>query len=137
MLCVCLIYDACSLRRSWTGSIFVSSCRCCVFVSHVHPAAVTHVTFHMRNKEAKLSLKVVWNSEYLGVTLDRTLGYKHHKHNTHMKVAIYNLLGKLSNSKWGANASTIRTTALTLSYSIAEYASPVWARSSHAQKLDT
>ena len=45
-----------------------------------------------------------------------------------------NLVRKLSNSKWGANASTIRTTALALCYSVAEYAAPVWARSSHAQK---
>ena len=48
-----------------------------------------------------------------------------------------NLLRKLSNSKWGANANTIRTTALALSYSVAEYAAPVWARSPHAQKLNT
>ena len=52
-----------------------------------------------------------------------------------MKVATRNnLLRKLSNSKWGANASTIRTTALVLCYSMAE--APVWARSSHAQKLN-
>ena len=58
-------------------------------------------------------------------------------HNTKMKVATRNnLLRKLSNSKWGANASTIRTTALVLCYSVAEYAAPVWARSSHAQKLN-
>ena len=36
-----------------------------------------------------------------------------------------------------ANASTIRTTALALCYSVAEYAVPVWTRSSHAQKLNT
>ena len=47
-----------------------------------------------------------------------------------------NLLRKLSSSKWGANASTIRTTALALCYSVAEYAAPVWARSSRAQKLN-
>ena len=58
-------------------------------------------------------------------------------HNTKMKVATRNnLLRKLSNSKWGANASTIRTTALTLCYSVAEYVAPVWARSSHSQKLN-
>ena len=73
--------------------------------------------------------------KYLGVTLDRTLSYKEHIHNTKMKVATRNnLLRKLSNSKWGANASTIRTTALALCYSVAEYPAPVWARSSHAQK---
>ena len=75
--------------------------------------------------------------KYLGVTLDRTLSYKEHIHNTKMKVATRNnLLRKLSNSKWGANASTIRTTALALCYSVAEYAAPFGARSSHAQKLN-
>ena len=58
-------------------------------------------------------------------------------HNTKMKVATRNiLLRKLSNSKWGANEGTKRTTALTLCYSVAECAAPVWARSSHAQKLN-
>ena len=60
-----------------------------------------------------------------------------HTHNTKMKVASrINLLKKLSNSKWGCNASTIRTTALALSYSTAECACPVWARSPYASKLD-
>ena len=69
--------------------------------------------------------------KYLGVTLDRTLSY------TKIKVASRNnLLKKLSNSKWGCNASTIRTTALALSYSEADYACPDWARSPHASKLD-
>ena len=54
-----------------------------------------------------------------------------------MKVATRNNLPKkLSNSKWGCKASTIITTALALSYSATEYACPVWARSSHASKLD-
>ncbi len=54
-----------------------------------------------------------------------------------MKVATRNnLLKKLANSKWGTNASTIRTTALALCYSVAEYAAPVWARSTHAPQLD-
>ena len=76
--------------------------------------------------------------KYLGVTLNRTLGYKQQIHNTNMKVAIcINLLIKLSNSKWGANVNTIRTTALALSYSVTEYTAPVWARSPHAQKLNT
>ena len=108
---------------------------------------MTQVTsFHLKNREAKRTLEVKWNNtdlentphpKYLGVTLDRTLSYKKHIHNTKMKVATRNnLLKKLSNSKWGCNASTIRTTALALSYSAAEYACPVWARSPHASKLD-
>ena len=65
------------------------------------------------------------------------MSYKKHIHNTKMKmVTRNNLLKKLSNSKWGCNARTIRTTALALSYSAAEYACPVWARSPHASKLD-
>ena len=108
----------------------------------------TQVTaFHLRNKEAKRTLKVKWNRKdlentphpkYLGVTLDRTLSYKQHIHNTKMKVATCNnLLRKLSSTKWGTNSSTIRTTALALSYSVAEYAATVWARSAHAYKLDS
>ena len=54
-----------------------------------------------------------------------------------MKVATRNnLLRKLSSSKLGANASTIRTTALALCDSVAEYAAPVWAISYNAQKLN-
>ena len=78
--------------------------------------------------------KVVWNGidlenihpNYLGVTHDRTLGYKHHIQNTKMKVeTCNNLLKKLDNSKWGTNARTIKTTALSQFYSIAEYPAPI------------
>ena len=107
----------------------------------------TQVTaFHLRNREAKRSLKVPWNGvdlentthpKYLGVTLDRTLSYKQHIQNTKMRVATRNNpLKKLVNSKWGTNASTIRTTALALFYSIAEYAALVWARSTYEDILD-
>ena len=105
-----------------------------------------NTAFHLRNKEAKKLLKVVLNKtelentihpKYLGVTLDRSLSYKQHILNTKMKVATRNnLLTKLATSKWGANPSTIRTTALALSYSTAQYAAPVWARSAHAKTLD-
>ena len=57
---------------------------------------------------------------------------------TKIKVATRNnLLRKLANSKWGTSASTIRTTALALCYSVAEYAAPVWARSHHTHVLDS
>ena len=61
----------------------------------------TQVTaFHLRNKEANLHPPP---PKYLGVTLDRTLSYKEHMHNTKMKVATRNnLLRKLSNSKMGS-----------------------------------
>ena len=54
-----------------------------------------------------------------------------------MKVATRNnLLNKLGNSRWGTNAKTIRTTALALCYSTAEYAAPVWERSAYAHLLN-
>ena len=108
----------------------------------------TQVTaYRLLNKEAKRSLNVKWsNTEientdqptYLGVTLNRTISYKQHIHNTTIKVATRNnLLQKLANSKWGTSASTIRTIALALCYSVAVYAAPVWARSHHAHVLDS
>ena len=107
----------------------------------------TQVTmFHLRNREAKRSSKISWNGvdlentthpTYLGVTLHRTLSYKQHNQNTNMKVATRNnLLKKLANSKWGTNSSTIRITALAMCYSIAEYAAPIWARSTYTDILD-
>ena len=104
-----------------------------------HPFQHLHYDQPLHNKEAKRTLKVKWNRtylentldpKYLSVTLDQTLSYKQHIHNTNMKVTTRNnLLRKLSSSKWGTSASSIRTTALALSYSVAEYAATVWARS--------
>ena len=95
-----------------------------------NPDKTQITSFNLRNKEANRSLNVEWNRtqlentphpKCLGVTLDRTLSYKEHLHNTKMKVATRNnLLRKLSNSKWRENASTIRTTALALCYLVDE-----------------
>jgi hypothetical protein len=48
-----------------------------------------------------------------------------------------NLLSKLASSSWGVGASTLRTSALVLCFSVAEYCSPVWRRSTHTSFLDT
>ena len=54
-----------------------------------------------------------------------------------MKVnARNNIIRKLANSKWGCKASTLKPSCLALCYSAAEYACPVWARSTHAHKLN-
>jgi len=48
-----------------------------------------------------------------------------------------NLLSKLAGSSWGAQASTLRTSALAICYSVAEYCAPVWSRSSHTNLIDS
>ena len=74
---------------------------------------------------------------YLGVTQDRTLSYKAHIEKTKKKVGTRNnIIRKLRTSKWGATPTTLRSSALALCYSAAEYACPVWERSTHANKLD-
>src|SRR6218665_86589 len=74
---------------------------------------------------------------YLGVTLDRALTYHDHLKKTAAKVNTRNnLLAKLAGSTSGANASTLRSSALALCYSAAEYCAPVWARSHHTNLTD-
>ena len=102
--------------------------------------------FHLRNRECGKQLNISWNGVnlthcnlpvYLGVTLDRTLSYKAHIEKTKKKVGTRNnIIRKLRNSKWGANPTTLRSSALALCYSAAEYACPVWEHSTHANKLN-
>ena len=83
----------------------------------------TQVTaFHLQkiNKWSNTELENTDQAKYLGATLDRTLSYKQHIHNPLWKLA-----------------SMIRTTALALCYSVAEYAAPAWQRSHHANVLDS
>ncbi|KAI0239735.1 putative RNA-directed DNA polymerase from transposon BS [Lamellibrachia satsuma] len=111
-----------------------------------NPSKTQVCAFHLRNRDAKRELNVVWNGTrlnntstpvYLGVHLDRTLSFKTHIQKTKMKVnPRNNIIRKLSNSKWGCRASTLRSSCLALCYSAAEYACPVWERSTHASKLN-
>ena len=92
-------------------------------------------------------MNIIWNGtpishdKYpvcLGVTMDRTLSFKEHTRKLKAKIQSRNaLLSKLANSKWGTNPYTLRTTALALCFSTAEYACPVWERSAHAGKIDS
>jgi len=43
---------------------------------------------------------------------------------------------KLASSTWGASANTLRSSALALFYSAAEYCAPVWSRSAHTSQVD-
>ena len=107
---------------------------------NANPGKTQVCSFHLNNKQAKTELEIRWNNErltnkenpvYLGVTLDRTLSFKEHVMKLKKKISSRNnLLGKLANSSWGADAKTLRTTALALCYSTAEYCS------GHAGKVD-
>ena len=104
-----------------------------------NPAKTQICCFHLRIKYAKHKLNVRWNGLepdhypnpiYLGVTLDRTLSFKHHALNTKAKVnPRNNLLRKSTNPRWGAHPATVRTTALALCFSTAEFACSSWGRS--------
>ena len=106
----------------------------------------TATAFHLNNRDIHRQLDVVVNGTplpnnnnpvYLGVTLDRSPTYKRHLESLQSKVNARNgLLRCLAGSSWGAHTSTLRTGALALVYSAAEYASPVWCRSTHTKKLD-
>ena len=102
--------------------------------------------FHLHNASASRELTVTLNGArlkhdpkpvYLGVTLDRTLSYKEHLEKTASKLKTRNnLLMKLVGTTWGANANTLRSSALALCYSVGEYCAPVWARSPHTNLVD-
>jgi len=76
-------------------------------------------------------------SKYLGVKLDRTLIFKYHLDSTKNKIkSRNNIIAKLAGTSWGCNASTLRTSALSLVFSITEYCTPVWRRSVQCKKID-
>ena len=103
--------------------------------------------FHLANRKDDYELNVSTCDEklrfestpkYLGVTLDRTLSYKQHLADVSSKVTKRcNLLKRLASNHWVADFSTLRTSALALCYSVAEYCSPVWSQSQHCKKVDT
>ena len=113
---------------------------------NANPGKTQVCAFHLKNRLARRKLKIKWNSQelehidfpvYLGVTLDRTLTFSEHARKVKGKVSTRNnLLAMLANSSWGADPRTLRTTALALSYSTAEYCCAVWGKSCHAKKIN-
>ena len=66
-----------------------------------------------------------------------TLSYREHLMKTAGKLKNRNnLLVKLASSTWGASANTLRSSALALCYSAAEYCAPGWSRSPHTSRVD-
>ena len=102
--------------------------------------------FHLNNTEAKRELNVYNNGKrlpfcpvpiYLGVKLDRSLMFRHHLEALCKKLTMrVALMRRLAGSGWGAGAKTLRTAALSLVYSTAEYCAPVWCRSAHTRLIN-
>lgn len=102
--------------------------------------------FHLRNRysnykpEVKLrgqTLQYCSTPKYLGITLDRSLTFRQHLFNVAAKVKTRNnIIQKLAGTSWGCSAQTLRSTALALSYSVAEYCCPAWMNSVHSRKID-
>src|SRR3978361_521418 len=103
--------------------------------------------FHLNNHQKSRVLQVNLNGNhlkhnfqlvYLGVTLNTSLTFRNHLDKVKQKLKTRNnVLSKLAGTNWSANASTLRTTAMALVYSTAEYCCPVWKNSCHVSKVDT
>ena len=111
-----------------------------------HTKMVT-TAFHLNNREAKRGLNVYNNGKRLpfcpvptslGVKLDKSLTFRHHLEALRKKLTTrVALMRRLAGSDWGAGAKTLRTAALSLVYSTAEYCAPVWCRSAHTRLIDS
>ena len=98
---------------------------------HLKPSVTKTVSsvFHLQHPRAAQELTVMLNGArlkhdpkpvYLGVTLDCTLSYREHLLKTASKLKMRNnLLIKLVGTSWGANANTLRSSALALCYQLA------------------
>ena len=105
------------------------------------------MAFHLDNREIKRDLNIYNNDKrlpfcpvptYLGVKLDRSLTFRHHLEALCKKLTTrVALMRRLAGSGCGAGAKTLRTAALSLVYSTAEYCAPVWCRSAHTPLIDS
>ncbi|UYV77353.1 hypothetical protein LAZ67_15000638 [Cordylochernes scorpioides] len=113
----------------------------------LNPAKSVHCCFHLNHHRAERKLNLFINNsqithsehpKYLGIHLDRTLTFKTHLTKLKGKLSSRNnILHKLAGSSWGSDANTLRTSALALIFSTAEYCAPVWEGSCHTKLIDT
>ena len=102
--------------------------------------------FHLRNSECgSTQLNISWNEvnlphchlPYILASHWTERCRKAHIEKTKKKVGTRNnIIRKIRTSKWGPTPTTLRSSALALCYSAAEYACLVWERSTHAKKPD-
>ena len=133
-------------HRTWCVMRMASISYCRLWWLKPSPMKTVTSVFHLLNTSAARELRVhmegqqLWhdpNPVYLDVTLDRTLSYRQYLTKTAGKLQSRNsLLMKLAGSSWGANANTLRSSALALCYSVAECCCPVWQRSTHVSLVD-
>jgi hypothetical protein len=100
-----------------------------------NPSKTESCVFPLTTHEANRQLDVrftgteiqhVEHPKYLGVTLYRSLTYNAHLTKTSKKVsARINIVRKLASTGWSAGTETLRTAALAIVYSTAEYCAPV------------
>ncbi|UYV73146.1 PTPRD [Cordylochernes scorpioides] len=100
-----------------------------------NPSKTVSSVFHLNNHKANRPLKLTFCNKplshdpcpkYLGVTLDRSLTFRQHLEKTRDKLKTRNnIMTRLAGTTWGCSADTLRTTALALVYSVAEYCAPV------------
>lgn len=103
--------------------------------------------FHLNNKEANKKLSVIFNGialkhnfnpKYLGDILDRSLTHKAHCEKLAGKPKTRNnVIQKLAGTTWEASANVLRTSAMALVFSTAQYCAPIWMNSFHTSKGKT
>ncbi|CAI6370930.1 unnamed protein product [Macrosiphum euphorbiae] len=112
----------------------------------INPNKTTSIAFHLKNRESDRKLNLMAQGvniqgkdapKYLGIKLDRTLTFKQHLEGVKNKLKTRNnIISKLAGTNWESRANVLRTSALALVYSEAEYCAPVWGRSAHTKKVD-
>ena len=134
------------LEQTLNNDVAVITNYCSIWRLKPNTLITVSSAFYLNNQSAKQELNIHMNGQrlkhdanpvYLGITLDRTLTYKEHLKCIASKLkSRNNLLAKLTGTSWGLDANTLKTAALALCYSVAEYCAPAWSRSAHTSLVD-